>query len=129
MSATQQAVKHVVGRKALSDTERKANIAKHEAERVARQKKLDAMPEAERIAYVNAERSANFKNLGSKRVTKAVVAISRIKNLAARNYNFTAEQADKVVTLLQDSVDDVINAFKARLAGGSTKKAAAKIEL
>jgi len=130
MSATSHAVKTgVAGRKALTDAERKANEAKREAARKERQKKLDTMPDAERIAYVNAERTANFKSLGSKRVTNAVVAIARIKNLANRSYNFTPDQADKVVSLLQDAVDDVISAFKARLAGGATKAAKVKLEL
>lgn len=129
MSTPAHAVRQPVGRKPMTDAEKKAAAANRDAEAEARKKKLAAMSDSERVAFINAERTASFKSLGSLRVTKAVIAISRIKNLAGRNYNFTAYQAEKVINLLQDEVDAVTQAFKARLSGGAIKAAKAKIEL
>lgn len=128
MSTPAHAV-HPQGRKPMTEAEKKAKAAAREQARKDRQKHLNAMSDDQRAHFINNERAKNFKELGSMRVTKAVIAIARCKNLASRNYNFTTEQAQKAIDALQNEVDSVISAFKARLAGGSTKTAERKVEL
>jgi hypothetical protein len=59
-----------------------------------------------------------FKRLASGRVTKALEAISQLRALANKaQYEFTAEQAEKIFTTLGGEVDSVAELYKAALEG------------
>jgi len=60
-------------------------------------------------------KAERFSKLASKRVGKAIKAISLIGNLSGGSYAYTVEQTAKINTLLTDSVKAVV----ARFAPGS----------
>jgi len=66
-----------------------------------------------------------FKRLAELRVGNAVKKIEIIGNLAGSNYEFTAEQIEKILTSLKASVDEVEKKFQNGLnrkgAGGQDK--------
>lgn len=58
-----------------------------------------------------------FKRLATKRVNRTVHAIRLIANLAnTSSYEYTTEQAEKVLTSLAEAVDFVGNAFSKQVA-------------
>jgi hypothetical protein len=60
-----------------------------------------------------------FKRLGTGRVNRTVHQIQLLANLANRStYEYTPEQADKLLTALQGAVDDVVSAFTKQVAKG-----------
>ena len=69
-------------------------------------------------------KAEKFVDLGKSRTTKAIAAIGLLEPLANKAaYEFTAEQADKIVTALEGAVAEV----KARFAG--VKKTVAGFDL
>lgn len=52
-----------------------------------------------------------FKRLASKRVTNAIQKIGLIGNLSGSGYECTAEDAEKIITALQQAVDSVKEKF------------------
>ncbi len=69
-----------------------------------------------------AEKQAKFKELAVKRVEKALAAIAMIGGLSARgNYDYTAEQVEKIGGALQAELDKLGARFSAALAGQETK--------
>jgi len=59
------------------------------------------------------DKAAKFVELANKRVNKALKDIQLIGNLANRqNYEFTNEQAKKIVRALQQEVDVVKQSFQ-----------------
>ena len=59
------------------------------------------------------DKAAKFVELANKRVNKALKDIQLIGNLANRqNYEFTDEQAKKIVRALQQEVDAVKHSFQ-----------------
>jgi hypothetical protein len=59
------------------------------------------------------DKAAKFVELANKRVNKALKDIQLIGNLANRqNYEFTDEQAKKIVRALQQEVDVVKHSFQ-----------------
>ena len=52
-----------------------------------------------------------FKRLASKRVVNAIQKIELIANLSSSSYEYTPEEAAKILTALQGSVDKVKAAF------------------
>lgn len=80
-------------------------------------KKTDA-----EIAAAKVEKTAKFKELGRKRVNAAIDKITILSNLSNRqSYEYTQEDADKIVKALNAAVKHVSDQFEAALAG---KKAA-----
>ena len=60
-----------------------------------------------------------FVRLGTKRVQTALSKIGLIGNLASSSYQYTDEQAERIVAQLRKSVDEVEAKFKrTRQAGG-----------
>jgi ABC-type Fe3+-hydroxamate transport system substrate-binding protein len=58
-------------------------------------------------------KSAKFIELANKRVNKAIKDLQLVGNLANRqNYEFTEEQAKKIVRALQQEVDQVKQNFQ-----------------
>jgi hypothetical protein len=59
------------------------------------------------------DKAAKFVELANKRVNKALKDIQLIGNLANRqNYDFTDEQARKIVRALQQEIDAVKHSFQ-----------------
>lgn len=60
------------------------------------------------------DKSAKFVELANKRVNRALKDIKLISNLSNRqNYEFTEEQAKKIIKALQHEVDQVKHSFSA----------------
>lgn len=72
-----------------------------------------SITEAEK-AKILAAKGAKFKEMADKRTAKAMQYIRMLGNLASPNYVYTQEQAAKIVDALQQEVDAVFEAFKAR---------------
>lgn len=63
------------------------------------------------------DKAGKFRELATKRVNRTVHAIKLLANLANRSsYEYTPEQADKLLTALQGAVDDVVHAFTKSVA-------------
>lgn len=58
-------------------------------------------------------KAEKFRRLGTMRVTKVIKTLRHIGNLFTTNYQWTTEQADKVVSLISDE----LAAIKSRIAG------------
>jgi len=68
------------------------------------------------------DKGAKFVELANKRVTRAIKDIQLIRNLANRqNYEFTEDQAKKIIRALQNEVDQVRRSFSATDDVGSNK--------
>jgi len=67
-------------------------------------------------------KGAKFIELANKRVNKAIKDIQLVGNLANRqNYEFTEEQARKIVRALQQEVDQVKQSFQSTDEGGRSE--------
>lgn len=67
----------------------------------------------EEVIMVTRNKGAKFIELANKRVNKAIKDIQLVGNLANRtNYEFTDEQAGKIIRALQQEVDQVKQSFK-----------------
>lgn len=76
-----------------------------------------ALSDAEKKAK-EAEKRTKFVDLGSKRVGNALAGIRKIAPLANKSaYSFTEEDIAKIETAINNEVDNLMNAFKAALAG------------
>lgn len=63
------------------------------------------------------DKAAKFRELATKRVNRTVHAIKLIANLAnGSSYEYTEEQAVKLMTALSEAVDYVGNAFSKQVA-------------
>lgn len=72
----------------------------------------------EKAAARKAEKAAKFVELAQKRVNKALDAIAMIEGLANRNnYEYTAEQAEKIGAALNNQVSKLGTKFAAALEG------------
>ena len=61
----------------------------------------------------NAESKADrFKRLAEPRVDSTVKKIKLIGNLTSSNYEYTPEQADKILSTLKSAVDEVEKKFQ-----------------
>lgn len=61
---------------------------------------------------MNRDKAAKFIELANKRVNRAIKDLKLIGNLSNRqNYDFTDEQAKKIVKALQQEVDSVKQSF------------------
>lgn len=64
------------------------------------------------IDMAERDRSAKFIELANKRVNRAISDIKLVGNLANRqNYEFTEDQAKKIIKALQQAVDQVRQSF------------------
>jgi len=59
----------------------------------------------------NESKSDKFKRLASKRVTSAISKIDLIGKLSTSAYESTPEEAEKIISALQASVDKIKAAF------------------
>lgn len=59
--------------------------------------------------------SQRFRALAVKRVPRTLHDLQLVKNLASINYQFTDEQATKIVSTLKDEVQSIEEAFMRRL--------------
>lgn len=77
----------------------------------------------EKQKIVDAERRDRFLRLAPKRVNGAAAALGRVENLANKGgYDFTADEAEKIIEHLNESVLAVAHAFKRAIEGkGSTE--------
>jgi hypothetical protein len=67
-----------------------------------------------RTATVNRNKSAKFVELANKRVNRAIRDLKLVANLSNRqNYEYTDEQAKKIVRALQQELDTVRHSFAA----------------
>jgi len=67
---------------------------------------------------VKAENRERFLTVGAKRVDKAVVALTTLKNVAnPRAYEFTAEDVTKGLAALKKAYDETAKAFEIALSG------------
>lgn len=68
------------------------------------------------------DRGAKFIELANKRVNRAIKDIQLICNLANRqNYEFTDDQAKKIVKALQSEVDQVKQSFSSTEEAGRSE--------
>lgn len=65
-------------------------------------------------------KSAKFSRLASKRVSKALKAVSNIGNLSGAGYESTPEQRTKIVKALTEAVDSVKTRLEGVKAQGAT---------
>lgn len=79
----------------------------------ARKAKLDKMSDAERAAYVAAERADNFKKIGKRRLTNIVKAIRNLGKLSSNNYRYTEDQVNKIEETLNTEIESLVNRFRA----------------
>ena len=59
-------------------------------------------------------KSDKFKRLATKRVANAIKKIELIGHLSASSYESTAEEVDKIIAALQQTVDGVKEKFSKR---------------
>ena len=64
-------------------------------------------------------KNEKFKRLATKRVQNATSKVELIGNLASPSYEYSAEEVEKILAALQESVDKVKAAFSKQ---GPTKK-------
>lgn len=70
----------------------------------------------------NRDKGAKFIELANKRVNKAIKDIQLVGNLANRqNYEFTEDQAKKIIRALQQEVDCVKQNFSSTEEAGRTE--------
>jgi hypothetical protein len=69
-------------------------------------------PEIESGGSPEESKADRFKRLAEFRVNNAVAKIGLIGNLASTNYEFTAEQVEKILAMLKHSVEDVEKKFQ-----------------
>lgn len=61
------------------------------------------------------KKDAKWKRLANKRLPKALKSIQQLANLGNKSqYEYTAEQAKKVLDMLQDAVDAVGRAYQGK---------------
>ncbi len=65
-----------------------------------------------------------FKRLAMKRVTNAIKKIELIGNLSSSGYEYTSEEIEKIITSLQQTLDNTKSRFSK-----SKKEEAGKFEL
>lgn len=71
----------------------------------------------------NESKHDRFKRIATKRVRNAIKMIERIGNLATPGYQYTEEEAEKIFSTIQETVDNVKVLFSAK------KKESKKFEL
>lgn len=77
-------------------------------------KKEGTAAEAAKKAARTAEKADNFKRLAPARVAEALTAIERVERLCVRTgYEYTAEEAAKVVSALRAAVDSAERSYAA----------------
>ena len=77
-------------------------------------KQKTANPKAPAKGKTAEEKAAKFRDLGAKRTMRARKAIRAIGNLGGSGYVSTQEQRDKIISALNEAVDEV----RRRLSGG-----------
>lgn len=69
--------------------------------------------------FMGSNRRAKFKEIGERRVSRAIEAIRLVGNLANKsNYDYTDEDVKQLTRALQDALQNV----KAKFSGSSKKK-------
>lgn len=84
-----------------------AEKKKKEAAAAALKAQLEAMTPEQRSAHRAEEKVANFKRLANKRVPNAVKGIKNVTNLTGATYSWSPEQAEKILNLLNDAIDEL----------------------
>lgn len=69
-------------------------------------------------AMADAEKSAKFKELAEKRVTRALKAISGVSKLAGSRYKYTEGQIEKIEEAFKGALQHMHNAFAGKKTGG-----------
>jgi len=87
-------------------------MAEQTAAKKGRKKGVSTVPANE----TDAER---FKRVGKLRVSLALAKIDAVGKLTGKGYEFTQEQADKICSALQSSVDRVKTRYKEPAGGGN----------
>jgi hypothetical protein len=63
------------------------------------------------------DKSAKFVDLGNKRVNKAIRDLKLVGNLAnKKNYEYSEEQAKKIIKVLQREVENIKQVFQSAVA-------------
>lgn len=102
------------GAKAMAAAKKAMAEAKTDAAKAAAQKQIDAA-----TALKKTEGVAKFKELASKRLTKALDAIAGLGKLAnPRAYGFDADQVAKIKKHLTDEVSACVSRYERALTGG-----------
>jgi len=77
------------------------------------QAELDLQLEEDIAAPLNESKAARFKRVGQGRFAKAIKAIRLLSNLGNKySYDYTDEQADKLIAQLRKEVDEVERALR-----------------
>ena len=63
------------------------------------------------FALIDETKAETFKRLAIKRTTNALDKIRLIGNLSSANYEYTAEQVEKICDTLRDAIDNVEKKF------------------
>lgn len=99
--------------------------AKTDVQKAAAQKAIDVA-----AATKKAEGTAKFKELASKRLTKALDSIAGLGKLAnPRAYGFDADQVGKIKKHLNDEVAACVSRYERALSGGGATAEKARIAL
>lgn len=70
---------------------------------------------------MNRDKSAKFVELANKRVNRAIKDLKLIANLSNRqNYQYSEDQAKKIVKVLQNEIDMVKQSFLSNEVAGQT---------
>lgn len=113
------------GAKAMAAAKKAMSEAKTDAQKAAAQKQIEAA-----TALKKTEGVAKFKELASKRLTKALDSIAGLGKLAnPRAYGFDADQVAKIKKHLSDEVNACVTRYERALTGGGAASDKARVSL
>lgn len=99
------------------------SAAKMAAARKARAEKLGKMSDQEKTVYLQHERMERFKKLAGIRVSRALRALSAVKQLGNRKkYGYTPDDTAKIFSALNARLKDAFERFQASDSGKSMKE-------
>jgi hypothetical protein len=77
----------------------------------------------------NESKADKFRRIGKRRLTAAIEKIALLENLGSSGYEFTQEQADKVIHHLTEAVSKVKTSLDARLKKSGTAAGGTEVDL
>lgn len=92
---------------------KRGDPAKAAHARKMRAEKLAKMSDQEKTVFLQQERMEKFKKLAGIRVSRALRALTGVKQLGNRKkYGYTTEDTAKIFTVLNDRLKDAYNRFQ-----------------
>ena len=85
-----------------------------------RKKLSDEDKTARKEFLTNESKTDKFKRLINPRINKTVKSIKAIKNLSGSQYEYTPEQANKIIQVLTNAVENVKEAYTKKVEPSKT---------